>query len=300
MPGKYRSFGDPAAGEGGDISVSDNPYIPYLATIEDVWPETIGERCVKTFKVTLDDPKVRENWKHRPGQCAMVGVLGVGESMFCISCSPTEGDFLRFSVMRMGKVTQALHRLDRGDRITVRGPYGNSFPLEDWRGSNILTIGGGIGQAPLRPVVEYVRANRDQYAGLTLIYGARTSGDLCFKNEFEIMTACGDPVCHLSIDEPEEGWEQYVGFVPSLLMEVNPSPKDTVAITCGPPVMIKFVLQNLKKLGFANEQIYTTLENRMKCGIGKCGRCNAGHLYVCKDGPVFSYASLVNVPEALA
>ena len=278
----------------------ENPYIPYLATVEDTWYETGGERCIKTFKVVLDNEEVRSSWNHRPGQCAMIGVLGVGESMISISCSPTEGDFLRLSVMRMGKVTQALHQLEPGDKMTVRGPYGNSFPVEEWEGKQILTIGGGIGQAPLRPIVEFVKANRDKYAGLTMIYGARTSGDLCFKNEFEEMRQSDDVSCHLTIDIEEEGWDLNVGFVPSMLMDLNPSPENTIAITCGPPIMIRFVLENLKKLGFEDEQIYTTLENRMKCGIGKCGRCNAGNLYVCKDGPVFSYSTLKEVPEAFA
>lgn len=277
-----------------------NPYVPYMATIEDAWFETVGDRCVKTFKVKLDDPAARESWSHQPGQCAMVGLLGVGESMFCISCSPTEGDFLRFSIMRAGKNTQALHEQEAGDKITVRGPYGNTFPMDDWKGKHILTIGGGIGQAPLRPIVEYVKDKRDQYAGLTMIYGARTSGDLCFKGEFEEMSKSDDLSCHLTIDLEEEGWEQNVGFVPSMLMDVNPSPENTIAITCGPPIMIRFVLENLKKLGFEDEQIYTTLENRMKCGFGKCGRCNVGGLYVCKDGPVFTYATLKDIPEAFA
>ena len=277
-----------------------NPYKPEIVTIEDTWQETYGERAIKTFKVVLDDDEVRENWEHRPGQCAMIGILGVGESMISISSSPTEGKFLRFSVMRAGKVTQALHELEPGDKMTVRGPYGNSFPVDEWKGKNILTIGGGIGQAPLRPIVEYVKANRDDYQSLTLIYGARTSTDLCFKSEFEALKNRDDVNYHLSIDIEEEGWPHYVGFVPSLLMEVNPSPENMIAITCGPPVMINFVLQNLKKLNFADEQIYTTLENRMKCGFGKCGRCNVAHLYVCKDGPVFSYATLKNIPEAFA
>lgn len=280
--------------------MTDNPYIPQWATIEELWSETTGERGIKTFKVTLDDPEVRRNWNHRPGQCAMVGVLGVGESMFSISSSPTEKGYLRFSIMRVGQVTRALHRLERGDRITVRGPYGNSFPMESWQGKNILTIGGGIGQAPLRPVIEYVRFNRERYAGLSLIYGARTPEDLCFKSEFAALASCKNLACHLSVDLPAEGWEHYAGFVPSLLMEISPSPENTIAVTCGPPVMIRIVLQNLKKLGFMDEQIYTTLENRMKCGIGKCGRCNTGHLYVCQDGPVFSYATLKDIPEAFA
>ncbi len=277
-----------------------NPYQPHTATVEDTWIETHGERGIITLKVVFDDEKVRESWEHRPGQCAMIGVLGVGESMISISCSPTEGKFLRFSVMRMGKVTQAIHELEPGDKLTVRGPYGNSFPVDEWKGKNIITIGGGIGQAPLRPIIEYVRANRADYAGLTTVYGARTSRDLCFKDEFAEMQGCSQVSCHLSVDVQEEGWPHYVGFVPSLLLEVNPSPENTIAITCGPPIMIKFVLENLKKLNFADEQIYTTLENRMKCGFGKCGRCNVGNLYVCKDGPVFSYATLKNIPEAFA
>jgi NAD(P)H-flavin reductase len=277
-----------------------NPYKPEIVTVEDTWFETQGDRAIKTLKVVFDDEEIRESWEHRPGQCAMIGLLGVGESMISISCSPTEGKFLRFSVMRAGKVTQALHELEPGDKMTVRGPYGNSFPVDDWKGKKILTIGGGIGQAPMRPIVEYVKANKDEYAGLTTIYGSRTSGDLCFKKEFEAMRERDDVNVQLSIDIEEEGWPYYVGFVPSLLMDVNPSPDNTIAVTCGPPVMINFVLQNLKKLNFADEQIYTTLENRMKCGFGKCGRCNVGNLYVCKDGPVFSYATLKAVPEAFA
>ncbi len=282
------------------MKTSENPYIPYLATIENAWYETGGERCIKTFKVVIDDKEVRENWNHCPGQSAMIGVLGVGESMISISASPTEGRFLRFSVMRMGKVTQALHQLDPGDKMTIRGPYGNGFPLEEWEGKHILTIGGGIGQAPLRPIIEYVKAKQEQYAGITMIYGARTSGDLCFKEEFAEMSKCDELSCHLTIDIEEEGWEHNVGFVPQMLLDLNPSPENKIAITCGPPIMIRFVLENLKKLGFADEQIYTTLENRMKCGIGKCGRCNVGNLYVCKDGPVFCYSVLKNVPEAFA
>lgn len=276
-----------------------NPYKPQIATVEDTWFETYGDRAIKTFKVVLDDKEQRESWEHLPGQCAMIGVLGIGESMISISSSPTEGDFLRFSVMRMGKVTNALHQLEPGDKMTVRGPYGNNFPVEEWKGKNILTIGGGIGQAPLRPIIEYVKSNRDEYNDLTVIYGARTTNDLCFKNELEQMRESGFD-CQLSIDIEEEGWPYFVGFVPQLLMEVNPSPENTVAITCGPPIMIKFVLENLSKLNFQDDQVYTTLENRMKCGIGKCGRCNVGELYVCKDGPVFNYAEMKKYPEAFA
>jgi len=278
-----------------------NPYLPYIARIEDAWYETpVGDRAVKTFKVNFVDDKVWDTWSHRPGNCAMVGRLGIGESMFCISSSPTEKGYLRFSIMNSGgKVTSALHELEAGDTITVRGPLGNSFPMEEWEGKNIVSIGGGIGQAPLRPVINYVRANKAKYGDLKVLYGARTSDLHCFKGEFDEYREEGT-ACHLAIDVEEKDWPHFVGFVPDLLMEVAPKPENTIAVTCGPPILIKFVTQNLEKLGFRAEQIYTTLEERMKCGIGKCGRCNVGSLYVCKDGPVFDYATLKTIPEAFA
>ncbi len=277
-----------------------NPYIPYRVDILDTWYETPGDRCIKTFKVAFSDSKVWDEWKHRPGQCAMVGLPGVGESMFCVSSSPTEEGYLRFSIMRVGKVTRAMHCLEKGESFYIRGPYGNGFPVDDWKGKKILTVGGGIGQAPLRPVIEYVRANRGDYDDLTLLYGARTSTDHCFKSEFEELNADAECGCHLAGDVEEESWPHFVGFVPTLVKEVAPSPENTIAVTCGPPVMIGFVLKELGALGFEPEQIYTTLENRMKCGIGKCGRCNVGNLYVCKDGPVFRYDQIKDVPESTA
>jgi len=183
--------------------------------------------------------------------------------------------------------------------MTVRGPLGNSFPMEEWEGKNIVSIGGGIGQAPLRPVINFVRANKEKYGDLKVLYGARTSDLHCFKGEFDEYREEGT-ACHLAIDVEEKDWPHFVGFVPDLLMKVAPTPENTIAVTCGPPILIKFVTQNLEKLGFTPEQIYTTLEERMKCGIGKCGRCNVGSLYVCKDGPVFSYATLKTIPEAFA
>ncbi len=274
----------------------DNPYLPHRAIITDVHPETAGERPINTYTVVFKDDKTWEVFKNRPGQCAMVGVLGIGESMISICSSPTRKGYLQFSIMKMGKVTSAIHELEAGDEITIRGPYGNSFPVDEWRGKNILTIGGGIGQAPLRPIIQYVCDRRADYQGLQIIYGARSSADLVFLAELRAMQRENSVRINLSIDNPEEGWDGFVGFVPAYLMELKPSPENTVAITCGPPIMIRFVIENLLKLGFRDEQIYTTLENRMKCGIGKCGKCNVGSLYVCKDGPVFCYSVLKTLP----
>ncbi len=278
----------------------ENPFIPHLAKIIDLKEEVGGIRPIKTFKVEIIDETAKKNFKQKPGQCAMLGILSKGECMFAINSSPTETGYLSFSILKTGKVTTILHQCEIGDIVTVRGPYGNGFPVNEWEGKNIVTIGGGIGQSPLRPVIYYILANRDKYKKFDLIYGARSSADLCFKEELFQLEKRNDVNVHLSIDVPEEGWNRYVGFVPNNLMEVNPNPENTIAITCGPPIMIKFVIQNLLKLGFNEENIFTTLENRMKCGIGKCGRCNINELYVCKDGPVFNYATLKKHPEAFA
>jgi len=273
-----------------------NPYIPYLANVKDIREETAGDRPIKTFTVAFKDEKVWGSFRQQPGQCAMVGVPGAGESMISICSSPTQKGYLQFSIMKMGKVTSQLHELEIGETVTVRGPYGTPFPVDAWKGKKILTIGGGIGQAPLRPIINYVLDNRKDYAALDIIYGARTPGDLVFLHELQGLKEKKAANVHLTGDREAPGWEGNVGFVPQYLLDLKPKPDNTVAITCGPPIMIKFVLENLVKLGFADDQIFTTLENRMKCGIGKCGKCNVGSVYVCKDGPVFSYAQLKTLP----
>ena len=269
-----------------------NPYLPSLVTIDGIKEEVEGQRAIKTFRLAFQDEKIKQEFNFVPGQCIMVSLFGSGECMFAISSSPTQEDYIEVSVMKHGKVTSALHELEEGAILGVRGPYGNNFDVEGWKKKNLIFIGGGIGQAPLRSIINYVLDNREDYGNIDIIYGARTSADLCYKDEFEELEKRSDVNIHLSIDVEEEEWDKYVGFVPNNLMEVNPSPENAIAITCGPPIMIHYVIQNLLELGFKDEQIYTTLEMRMKCGIGICGRCNIGNLYVCKDGPVFSYDQL--------
>ncbi len=276
-------------------TAADNPYVPWLARIDEVRDEVIGERAIKTFQISFCDEAVQNAFSFIPGQCVMISALGEGECMVALSSSPTEKDHLEVSVMKLGKVTSAFHEYEAGDIIGVRGPYGNGFDVQGWKGKNIVTIGGGIGQPPLRSLIRYVLDNRKDYGKLDIVYGARTSNDLSFKEELFSQENSGSADVHLSIDVEEEGWTRFVGFVPDNLLAVAPSPENAVAITCGPPIMIHFVIQNLLNLGFADEQIFTTLEMRMKCGIGKCGRCNIGNVYVCKDGPVFSYAQLKNM-----
>ena len=251
---------------------------------------------VKTFRVlTLDGKKP---FIHKPGQCAMLSMPGVGEALFSITSSPTNKDYVEFSIKKCGCVTEWLHAAEVGQQITVRGPYGNGFPVEtEFKGQDMLFIAGGIGLAPVRSVINYVRDNRANYGKVDIVYGSRSKDDLVFFEEI-INEWKNDPTVnvHLTIDREQEGWDGHVGFVPSYVKELGFEPNKT-AVLCGPPIMIKFTLQGLSELGFDNKQVYTTLELRMKCGIGKCGRCNVGSKYVCKDGPVFRMDELDALPD---
>ena len=266
-----------------------NPYLPDLATVTKVIEETPN---IKSYQVVFDDPEKMKTFKYEPGQVGQLSVFGVGESTFVINSPPTRMDYLQFSVMKVGEVTSVLHELHEGDQIGVRAPLGNWFPYEDMKGKKILFIGGGIGLAPLRTLILFMLDNRADYGDITILYGSRTPPDLCYKDDLNEWEARSDVNLILTVDNEYPGWNKRTRFVPTVLNEIAPSPEGTIAITCGPPIMIKFVLQNLAKLNFKDENIITTLEARMKCGIGICGRCNIGSKYICKDGPVFSLAQL--------
>jgi NAD(P)H-flavin reductase len=268
----------------------DNPYLPHSVKLLEIKTEVGGPRPIKRLKI-------EKCFDYRPGQCAMLSLPGVGEVMLAISSSPTR-ETMEFGIMKAGVATAGLHGLSAGEFIGVRGPYGNGFPLDTWEGKNIVLIGGGIGITPVWSILLYVLDNRDRYGALDFIYGARSSADLCYHEDLDQLRGSKELSLHLSIDVEEPGWKDFTGFVPQNLLEVAPKAEGAVAVTCGPPIMIKFVIKNLLELGFQPAQIFTTLERRMKCGIGKCGRCNIGDLYVCKDGPVFSYETLQRYPEA--
>lgn len=262
-----------------------NIYQPHLMEITKVIPET-GD--TKTFHIQFQDASLRESFSFLAGQFAEYSVFGEGEATFCISSSPTRMGRLEFSVKRVGRVTHALHQLNEGDPIGFRGPYGNHFPLDKLKGKNLLFIGGGIGLAPLRSLIHNVVDTRADYREITILYGARSPQDLCFRYDLESWG--GNPTLTMvtTVDVGDNNWKGKVGLVPMVLEEIKPSSKETMAITCGPPIMIRYTLKSLEKLGFTPSQVWTTLEMKMKCGLGKCGRCNIGPLYVCKDGPVFS------------
>jgi sulfhydrogenase subunit gamma (sulfur reductase) len=272
---------------------SDNPYLPELATVTKVIEETPN---IKSFQVVFNDPDRMKTFTFKPGQVGQLSVFGTGESTFVINSPPTRMEYLQFSVMKAGEVTNILHEVFAGDQIGLRAPLGNWFPYEEMRGKKIVFIGGGIGLAPLRTLILYMLDNRSDYGDITIIYGARTPADLCYKDDLKEWEERKDLELILTVDNEFPGWNKRVGLVPNVLKELAPSPEGTVAVTCGPPIMIKYTLEALAFLKFRDEDIITTLEKRMKCGIGLCGRCNIGSKYVCKDGPVFSLAQLKELP----
>lgn len=270
-----------------------NPYLPRIATVAEIIEETHN---IRTLRVVLDDAGAMSGFAFEPGQVGQFSVFGAGEATFVINSPPSEKRWLQFSVMRAGEVTEAIHRLNQGDRIGVRAPLGNFFPYADWKGRNVFFIGGGIGMAPIRTIMLHLLENSGDYGKISLLYGARSPRDMAFSYELDSWKKNPALDCTLCIDNPHENWEHRVGLIPKVLEEINPSPENTVAVLCGPPVMIRFTLETLQKLGFEPDNIVTTLEKRMKCGIGICGRCNIGDRYVCVDGPVFTFRDLQNLP----
>lgn len=269
----------------------NNPFLPYNATLAEVRDLAAG---IKLFRVKLLDETGQQAFAaYKPGQFAFLSAFGVGEVPFGLACTPARSQELEFAVAKVGTVTSALHHLQAGAPVGVRGPMGNSFPMEEFVGKNLVIIGAGIGLAPLRPVIQYAQDHRDKYGHITLLVAARTPGLLSFRDEYEQWAAMPDTDFQVTVDAGDDSWTGNVGLVTELLARAAPSPQNSVAVTCGPPIAIKFVVQLLQKQNFTPEQIYTTLEMKMKCGLGKCGRCNIGERYVCVDGPVFSHAQIL-------
>lgn len=301
-----------------------NPYVPIPVIIKKAIIET-DDRLIKTFDLVFRDKGDEERFAYLPGQFAELSILGKGESPIGIASSPTEKGFLRFTVMKVGLVTTALHELEEESVMGIRGPLGNWYPVEEMKGKNVVIVGGGFAFTTLRSLLVYMLDQRDQYGEIICIYGARRPGLLCYRDELDQWAKRDDMSLYLAIDwkfgpegpieEPAaEGWVplnlkdpgattldpanyRFTGFVPQLVQAVKPSAEDSYAIVCGPPIMIKFTIPVLLELGFPPEKIVNSLEMRMKCGIGKCGRCNIGSKYVCKDGPVFTYQELQNLPK---
>ncbi len=271
-----------------------NEYIPYPAIIESIRKESFD---TKTFRVTFEDKALTESFDHKPGQFMQVSLLGVGEAPISITSPPNSKGFLELTVRAVGKLTTAMHQLKVRDRIYIRGPYGNSFPVEQVKDKDLYFIAGGIGLPPLRSVIKSVFHRRKDFGKIKILYGAKTPQQLCFKEELGTWKEMDDTEVLLTVDEPDELWKGNIGVVTTLWGETDMSTSSGVAYVCGPLVMVKFVVERLLQSGFQDENIYITLERYMKCGIGKCGHCNIADMFVCIDGPVFTYSQLKKFPH---
>ena len=271
----------------------ENIYLPKLAEIKEIIQETAD---TKTIRLTIDGKSI----DFLPGQFGEFSLIGEGESTFGFSSSPLRKEYFEVSFRTSGRATTGINGLNEGDKIAFRGPYGNYFDTSKMHGKDIVFVGGGIGMAPVKSIMEYCLDERDKYGKITILYGARTVGDLLYKNIFDEWKNHKDTEFVVTVDPGGEtpDWKGKVGFVPTILEQLPLKGENSIAVVCGPPIMIKFALKTLEeKMGFSKENIITTLENRMKCGLGKCGRCNVGSVYVCKDGPVFTAKELESLPN---
>ncbi|MDH3365019.1 MAG: FAD/NAD(P)-binding protein [Thermoplasmata archaeon] len=281
-----------------DREVDENPYQPDLWRIVRRYPLTSDVNFYQARAVDVDKTLTMD---YLPGQFVMGSVLGEGEAPFSISSTPSRPGLLELCVRKMGTLTETLFSLKENQTIGIRGPYGNGFPIDKMEGKDVLIIAGGLGAAPLRSLLLYVLDNRDKFGKLVYLHGARTPGDMLFREEFMQLKEREDLECLLTVDKDDTGsWTERTGVVTSLFDEMGPiDAANTYAAVCGPPVIYKFVIQHLVKLNIPKHQILMTLERRMKCGIGKCGHCAIEYLYTCMDGPVFTYWDVLHMKELI-
>ena len=275
-----------------------NPYIPVLTAVKSIASEN-KVNDIKTLELEFKNEQDYKSFDYIPGQFAEISLIGKGECPIGIASSPTEEGSIKFTIKKMGEVTSGFHNCEIGDVVGVRGPMGNGWPIEDMKGKNIVVVGGGFAFSTLRSLIIYMldEKHRKDYKDITVIYGNRDSGEVLYQDVLEEWKKRDDIKVVLTIDREEEGWNEKVGFVAPVVKEVAPSSENALAVVCGPPIMIKTTISVLEELNFKDEQILNSLEMRMKCGIGKCGRCNIGSKYVCIDGPVFSLAELKKMPN---
>jgi len=268
-------------------------YLPTMATIQNVQPMTAQE---KVFRCELED---FELLGHGPGQFVEVSIFGIGEAPISISSSPTKKDGFELCVRNAGSVTGALHKLEAGATIGVRGPFGKGFPVDELKGKDILFIAGGLGLAPLRSMIGYVMDERDQFGKVTLLSGSKSPSEILFKDELQSWEARDDVDVQVTVDKADDTWKGQVGVITTLFKGLDIDPNTTYALVVGPPIMYKFVLMELDGKEIPHEQVFMSLERRMKCGLGFCGHCQINDLYVCQDGPVFRYSEVASKREAI-
>lgn len=273
--------------------------LPEKAEIIKITQETGSNLNIKTYRVRFSDREKRELFDFLPGQFIEVTVSGIGEAPFGFASSPTVKGFFEFSVKEIGLVTEALHNLKEGKIVGIRGPYGNGFPIEYMKGKDLIFIAGGIGLAPLRSLINYVlhENNRNEFGHIQMLLAFRSPADALYRDDYQLWENSLETEVKYTIDEPAEGWDYLTGFPHTLLAKELDCNMSAIYLTCGPPVMIKSVSGELRRMGVKPSHIITTLEMKMSCGLGKCGRCNIGHHYICRDGPVYTLDQLDKMPE---
>lgn len=270
--------------------ISSNPFIPAKAVIKDIKTET---KDIKTYTISPETGMAR-HWKFEPGQFNMLSISGVGEFAVSFSSAEPNGDF-KHTVKAVGRVTTSLARLKTGDFVGIRGPYGTYWPTGQFNGKNVLIVAGGIGIAPLHGVIQQIIKNKNDYKSLNILYGAKKLEDMLFKDKYENWEKEGANLL-LTLDEGEpDKWPYHTGVVTALFKKLSIKPSETIALICGPEIMMRFCVIELLKQGYLADQIYISLERRMDCAIQMCGHCMLGHFFICKDGPVFSYEKVKGV-----
>lgn len=289
----YAAGADPLSGE---ALMAANPYRPWPARITSITELTASE---KLFEFRLIDEKIREAFRHNPGQFVELSLFGVGEAPISISSSPTKQGFIELCVRRTGKFTEALHKMQCGDIVGIRGPYGRGFPINAMRGHDVLLVAGGLGIAPLRSLINNIHDERSDFGKIIIIYGSKSPSEIMFRDQFEMWQHRKDFELHLTVDNADDKWDGEVGVVTKPFAQLEIDADNTFGALCGPPVMYRFVVEEMRKKNISYDHIYMSFERHMKCGMGKCGHCQIGHQYVCIDGPVFNYWEAKNIQGSM-
>ena len=269
---------------------------PHLVRVATAHDETAD---VRTLRLEFVDPDVGRGFRWDAGQFGEFSVFGHGEAVFTLANAPTRSGYIECTTRAIGKVSGAIRGMSLGQVLGFRGPYGNRFPVEEWRGKSIVFVGGGIGTAALRSPLQYVLDNRKDYGDIVVLNGARSVGDLVYKDEMKEWAAIEGVRVVRTVDPGGEtpNWDGEVGLLPNVFESLGLAPDGRVVVVCGPPIMLHFMFMTLEKMGYTHDQVVTTMENKMKCGLGLCGRCNIGRVFVCKDGPVFTWAQVRALPK---
>lgn len=280
-----------------DLSEAKSIYVPQIATISNIKSLTATE---KQFFIKIDDPAQRNAFIFLPGQFVELTVFGVGEAPFSIPSSPSNKEYFELCVRNIGSVSGALHRMKAGDKVGIRGPFGKGhFPFEEMKRNNVVIVAGGLGMAPVRSLLLKILEERQDYKGLTLIYGCVDPQNILYRDEVESLRKRSDIDVKMTVDRPDESWNDNVGVCTNLIPQLKYLPEDTCIVVCGPPVMYKFVIIELNEKKYLPEKIFLSLERRMECGVGKCNHCHVGNKLACVDGPVFSLWEIRNLKEAI-